>query len=741
MIDLSLNIPLREDYIYKTQRRKKSATSLLSQCDVAGSDFETVGGSVWIWTSSHWDGEKYVDTIIEYDPLSISVRDWLMNHYLHQGRRWEKKVKGKYRRGVTVPMQFYYNLSYDAGSVIKMMQSDAIERLYLTGNVVIDADSGEACSGQEWPCIQVVKEKFRWREISYAEDGTILSNRMVAQNRYIEVRYLPKKYLALEPIRWRVNGKHWGGKGEHWLGSVECWDIQQFFGRVKAEGCRTGSLEAAGQATFKEGKVSGINIALSGRDDEEGAAYRKSHREEIMRYAVQDANLTARLAWSKIQDFEGAGVRMNRPYSLASVAERLAHDLCEIPTLNDEMKSSRLKGFVTRAWTSMQGGMFTATGAGLYPRIIDGDLKSAYPAAMWKLPDTTAAHWISGKGDESHLFTDWLDNRVHLSIGFAEVSIDFTVKREIYPATKLSPVFKCLINPRLVQGWFSAEEIAEYRKWEGAEIIYGEWFYCVPTTDNIPYRPFIENLFLMKESHPKGSAEYKVAKVCLVSLFGKTAQSIPDKVTKMRKCGQLWNPFYSSTITGFCRARIAEAIRCNDYEGVVGVMTDGIVFAEKRSRPVIFPPRPFDITIEGIKSNLGEWIIEIENADCLLLMSGVYSIRSRSDPDNIKSTFRGDYALFIGGDFPNNWFDFCEKYSDLSVLVRSEDFKPFYRPFSIGEARMKGDFSLINQFRVKKATVKALGDSNKRRWGKRVPKTFGDLLTKWFKSKPHERLL
>ena len=238
----------------------------------------------------------------------------------------------------------------------------------------------------------------------------------------------------------------------------------------------------------------------------------------------------------------------------------------------------------------------------------------------------------------------------------------------------------------------------------------------------------------------------------LLSLYGKSnPECIKNKLTGMRRSGNLFNPLYGATITGSVRARLGEIIRLNNYEGVVGTATDGIIFDQNRTSPIVLPPRKYDVTIAGIESNLGEWMLELDDADCLILMSGVYSLRSRSRNNSetgrpyCKTTFRGSYFCFIraaaGADWPVDWFDFCETFADRSIVVRDADNKPFMRPYSIGEARIRKDYKLINQFRIVDQSVKALGDSNKREWGARRPKTFGDLRSRWYKSRPHKNII
>jgi hypothetical protein len=712
----TLNIPFREDFTYKPQRRKKAAKSLLKQTDVAGADLETVGGNIWIWTATHFDGKEYQDTLVEFDlnDTTLHLKQFIMSHYIHQGQHWSKGG----RKGIKVPQQWYFNLKYDEGSIMKMLPSGALETLWNTGHIVIDIDTLEEAKN-----IQEVK--YRWRDIQKNSNGKIISNRKVPTNKYVSIRSIPKKWLKFEPIYWYASGKAS-------LGPIECWDIKQFYG--------SGSLESNAQATLQDGKVSDINIALAGERSARGSQYRQDNLDNIKQYAIQDSNLTARLAWHKVRQWEEAGVRMNRPYSLASVAERCALDICDIPTLNDIWTNH--KWTIKAAWTSYQGGWFESIYHGLCKGVTDLDLKSAYPAGQYWLPDLTDATLIDGDKLNTKVWWDWIDRRQPCSIGFCEADILFPDGLDIYPASKTSESYGCLINAQASSGWFSADEISEFRKW-GATMVIGRWFYYIPKGTSYPFRPFIDKFFMMKENNKKGTGAYDVAKVALNSLYGKNLASVYSKEQESRITGNMWNPLYGATITAFTRSRIAEFIRLNNHQGVIGVATDGIIMEDKY--PITIPPNPLPITIEGIKSNLGDWLVEMADCDAIILMSGVYSIKSRKPLPNgkhkIKSTFRGNYALFIGRDWPDNWFDFCEQYGDEREVIRDENFKPHQRPYSVGEAQIRGDFDLINQFRIVRQSVKALGDSNKRLWNKRKPKTFSDLAGSRYKSKTHPNMV
>ena len=116
-----------------------------------------------------------------------------------------------------------------------------------------------------------------------------------------------------------------------------------------------------------------------------------------------------------------------------------------------------------------------------------------------------------------------------------------------------------------------------------------------------------------------------------------------------------------------------------------------------------------------------------------MLMSGVYSIKT---PDFTKTTFRGSASLFMRNYNEGGLFTFCEENENdfsKSTTIR--------RPYSAGEARVRRNMSLMNVFEEFSYTIRPAGDSTKRLWGRQKPRTFGDLLTRWWPSFPHEQLI
>jgi len=189
--------------------------------------------------------------------------------------------------------------------------------------------------------------------------------------------------------------------------------------------------------------------------------------------------------------------------------------------------------------------------------------------------------------------------------------------------------------------------------------------------------------------------------------------------------------------------RCAELIRSNGHETVVSVATDGVIF--RNSEELHFTENPKPVFFDGERINLGDWEDD-GRGTLLMMMSGVYSIVK----DGLaKSTYRGSYSMFIDrrGEpteeepegailqdiYGSDWLEFCERFSEESKVERTEELNPTMRPYSLGEAKVRSDYSLVNQFRIVDLSISACGDSNKRQWIEK-PETFGDLLLDWWPS-------
>ena len=646
------------------QRRKKQATKSLHPSQIMGADTETIEGKVWLFST-----EKGV-----WETPSL-------NHILQiiydndHSRVWRNSKSGR------VPKQFFFwNLKFDAQAILRLLAEDVILNL-------LESHDEEGEIGNSEVTINADTCDF----------GPEVKGRM------LRIRYLEGKSLEFHPIKWK--------RGKVKLGPCYWWDISHYFGKMR--------LKNAAQEYLNDNKIEicfdGSRLDASRFDD---PAYRDYYREDIDKYAIHDAVLAGRLARYKREEFVTSGVRFIRPYSLANTAQRACLDTCTIPTTNLYRRTKNLP-ILQYASSSYRGGWFETLGSGYHPAVESYDLASAYPYIMYHLPDMDSRlddhrnAWVLG--DRGTRFLNWLETSPPLSVGFCEAMFMFEPGLPFYPLVRMSRT-GTLVTPRVVRGWFTAEEVKEALKWPLNQFQLGRWAYFSDISGERPFRPFVERFYQMKQSHPKGSTEYGVAKVMLNSLYGKTIQAVHGRA------GSLWNPMYAATITGATRSRLAELIRVNG-NSALSIATDGVIFPAGEVNDL--PNRPLPAL-----ANLGQWEPE-EAGELTLLMSGVYSIRG---PDFVKTVYRGSASYFLRNHRETGLAGFCEDNhgeTAISTMIR--------RPYSAGEARMRGDMSLMNVFAPHQYTIRPCGDTTKRLWNfDTAPTTFGDLLAQWWTSSPHE---
>ena len=658
-----LSLPFRELPAIPRQRRKASATASLSTSRMMGADTETIKGRVWLFSTEVgvWTIKTFGDLLaVLYDPVHAT--------WWRQGARG-KKAKGKKRRkstGISTKQFFFYNLKFDAQAILHLLPDEVVSEL-IDGNKqthVVDFPLGDPVT--------------------------------------VELSYLEGKHFSIKPVDWFM------GDEQHKVGPCSWWDISQFYGKQRLKNAAIN----AGLPPKIEKCYDGSILDASRFDDE---AYRTEYMDDILGYAIHDAVLAGELARKKRDDFVQSDIRFIQPYSLANVAQRNLLDTCKIPPIDPYLERADLRDILRRADTAYQGGWFETVGSGFHPNCTAVDLASAYPYVMYHLPDTNQGHWILS--DDTDGWWNWIEQREPYSLGYAEAFVVFDEGLPIYPLVKESAT-GTLVAPRIIRGWFTADELQEARKWPHSTFVIGEWCYFVEDDPTVrPFQPFYDRVYKMKVESEKGSIEYNIAKTLANSVYGKTRQSINGKA------GKLWNPMWAATICGGTRARLGELIRLNGYSAL-SIATDGLIFPTESFHTI--PGRP----LPG-PYNLGEW--ELEGVgELLVAMSGVYSMRKG---DFVSTVYRGSAALFLRAFADGGLFRFCEEFADLHAIS-----KETRRPLSAKEARVKSDFSLMNQFLPRANTFSALGDSTKRLWPDRVPSTFGDLGNEWWPSTPHREL-
>ena len=768
-------VPFREDFEYKPQKRKAQAKSTWNQKQIAGADFETKDGYPHIFTWTVFEGNQYVDRHFLFGGTHDQPEKFLESNGGKRHPAFDLEILCNILKETGNPSQgghgkrrqpqqmYFFNLSYDATAILKTLHPEAIDHLILGDAGIIDTHTWNLepkAQQLDIPNPNLGKKNSKGKpdkrkkiKVWAVLDDNLKDFTIMPFNRYIKVSYLPKKNLCLEPLKYYTKGVKWG--------KVECWDIRPF--------CGGGSLNVNAKKHLNETKLdfTEAQMGLMGSLTPEGIAFSVKNYDKIIEYAEKDSNLTARLSWKIINGFESNGVRMARPYSPASVAERAALDRCDIPTLNN-LINDRYND-VLGAWTAYQGGWFESVGSGYHPYVRAYDITSAYPHVMWWLPDIENGVWIGTfMGDPMDEAWEYLNETWnHYSLSYFECEVIFPEGLNIYPAAKKSDYAGCLMNPRTVYGWFTGDEVKEFEQW-GAEIGIERWSAFIPLNDcddapdvqdgvRYPYRPFIQHFYsgkleqdiLKANNDPNYDPEARaIYKLMINSLYGKTVQAIEKH--GIRTTGKLWNPFYASVITAGCRSRMAQMIRLNGQESILAVNTDGLIFKAREGLKMSKNPMP--VFFDGERVNLGDWDNDGDGA-LLLMMSGVYSIIKESAQDMVlkaKTTFRGAYSMFIDHRddegklrsdlYGEDWLSFCTRYSENTEVVRNAELNPTMRPFSLGEAKVRSNYELANVFRIVDLKITACGDSAKRKWDHK-PSTFGDLFTRWWPSETWERML
>lgn len=726
---------------------KDIAASSIQPQHARGIDTETLKGRAYLITFE-MARQNRKTKVWELYPAAHYVESFadVMDALLSGGRTWFKG--GKY--GFTHPDYFFWNLKFDAQALTKHLPNQIIDLIYLNKTVHINYETCEVVDPEE--------------ETDHSKT--------------VEIFYLPKKCLRFSFHKQHTYTPPTSSKSVNG-GVIECWDAMQFYGGSlnknakkffndeKTESCFDGSpLDVS-----KLGQRVKVKVKNGHSFHYQEVVYHEYYREDIEYYALKDAVLAGRLIRKKLAEFVREGVQFRNPYSIASIAQT---DLMFKGYREVIPDPSKYRIPLKIARTAYHGGWFEAAQVGKVDDAMYIDLKSAYLYSQYHLPSMT--RWkpvltkkgkqrikkgvplhepeLRGKfvfqsadfGENPQLFEEELfeiaEPRNDHSPIFVHVEAEFKEGMRWNPLCYVGEYGAPLTTPRIFAGWITYDEFKEAKKWPHEFIIVNAFSAWVDDdVSEYPFRQFIDYWFDVKESHEPSDPAYGISKSLAVSPYGKTIQDIEGR------SGQLYHPHYAAMTTGVCRASIARFIRKNDFK-VVMVATDGVLIRKNDLKCI--PKRYLDA-----RSNLGEWEIEEDDVDAVVLMSGVYGFvervatgrRATFTPDlntglpkindevffKTKSKERGSAAYFRDKSNSESWFDFLTKNCDKTEVQTT-----ITRPYSLGEARRMveqdgvkvGDFSLMNIFEEREFTMKARGDSTKRRYRKEhQPETFGCLLS------------
>ncbi len=379
------------------------------------------------------------------------------------------------------------------------------------------------------------------------------------------------------------------------------WDASNFY----KSGYGHISLDKASQQYLNKHKNDGeLLLDREKIGSEEG--YYEQHRNDIIKYCINDSILTKELFARTIQGYNNLGFEMpDKPFSEASVFKQYLLSR----GWDDEIKASeqlRNTTYFNKIWQSYRGGLFRTFKVGRINDIYDIDINSAYPYALSKLYSIVGCKIIEGEcPDCDYKF-------YHI---------------KAYP-NKFLPLKH---NNRLYYGYSSRKFEWFITEWDKKLLdLYGYNYdildqFGIMTNKKLVLKelPDLYNKkYEIKSKYGKNSVEYYNIKIMLNSGYGIFAQSQPT-FTKFT------NFVYASYITAFTRFKIGEFLKINP-DNAISISTDGILFENNSSGKGLELMKSFesdkmgDISIEHY-----DYVIQYGNGIYLLVKDHFYQLKKR----------------------------------------------------------------------------------------------------------------
>jgi len=390
---------------------------------------------------------------------------------------------------------------------------------------------------------------------------TLIDTGKCEYHKYL-IRYIPKKLFSLH------YSKH----------KTAFYDIFQFF---------DSSLESAANRYLQDTKYKDdIDRAILGSNSQ----YWKDNREAIIRYCINDAQLTARLGEILHREVKTVfGFTPKNYVSKAGISKQYFRYHCDIPDIRRVPKNA-----LEFAFHSYHGGRFEVTYRGNCGYCTGIDINSAYPYEIANLIDITRGQWR-----KTRKFTPDAD------IGFYAVGLQL-------PYLWLSPLAYKIYGQTIYPygSWYcyiTKEELEAIKPFCEPRIIAGWEFFADEKV--YPFRDAIYRLYSAKSRAEKGSYQYSLYKIVMNSLYGSFYEKIRQE-DGTYKTGSFFNPIYASLITANTRLKLWQEAR-KFGEKACCLATDGILVKG-------------DIDHDS-SDELGRFSVK-ERGECIILRSGIYSI-------------------------------------------------------------------------------------------------------------------
>ncbi len=374
------------------------------------------------------------------------------------------------------------------------------------------------------------------------------------------------------------------------------------------------SLDVAAKHHLGVGKNAeelGIDRAKIGNE----AGYYERHRDDIIRYCIQDATLTAALQDLTIKSHAALHLPWPKhPWSKASVHKEYWKTVPEVIGESDHYK----RVFAGSPWLAFwseayHGGIFLSRHLGRFEEGLDADINSAYPWVMTTLRSLMGAHAVKGTSRE---FDD-------ADYQFYKVKVKPTPRVMDNSAADGLLRYHYGRDPRTLYmtGW-DLKTLDMYG--DDYEVTESLGIVCDPGAI-YPFR-YLKDVFdrkaKVKTEYGKKSVEYNNIKVFSNSGSGALAQRRPAP-------SRWTNLIFASHVTARVRHVIWSLVKeCEDAgDNLISIKTDGITVEGTHARARLLARSSAELG--GIEVEKVDWGVAFEN--------GVYVI---SHPGDKEPTFR-----------------------------------------------------------------------------------------------------
>jgi len=490
--------------------------------------------------------------------------------------------------------------------------------------------------------------------LDYEELVTLYNEHSLMYNQYFTIDYLPSKYFSIKDNH---NNYYY------------FYDMHNFLEM---------SLQKASEVFLKDTKLSDIvNSKLLNIDSQ----YWINNKENIIKYCIQDANLTKRLAdyfWNII--YTNINFNPKLPLSKGKLSEEYFLHKCNIPVIN-----SIPYDCLQTAYNTFYGGHFEILKRGYFDHAYSLDIKSAYPAEIAKLINFSKGKWYRVKEKDENCHTGFYKCTIE-----AMEPIFSPFKQKIGGDSGLN----IYPNGRFTQ-YLTKQEIDFFEVHfpnSAIKINYGYEF--IPKTLEYPFKTEIEHLYAWKEKEQNPEIKYCV-KIILNSLYGKFIQVSGNE----NQTGKLFNPIYAALITSGCRLKILE-LALQKPDDIISFSTDSVI-SRKQLKTKDNP-------------QMGDFSLDF-SGEGVFIMSDVYNLWN-NETKKVKSKLRG-FSLASTKDYDNK-----EIYlKDILAGMNTTEYEYFTeRPYHLGECLLhihKRKITDLNVFAQVKKKIDINGD-NKRIWEK-----------------------